>query len=78
MSSLAERLVDAGAVPLRAKTDALHIAIAAINGVEYLATWNFKHIANTNKLPLIHKVCETAGYTPTTICTPLELLWEVS
>ena len=78
MSALAENLVLAGAVPLRAKTDALHIAIAAINGVEYLATWNFKHIANTNRLPLIHKVCETAGYTPTTICTPLELLWEVS
>ena len=32
----------------------------------------------TNKLPLIHRVCEIAGYTPTTICTPLELLWEVS
>ena len=78
MSSLAEELVFAGAVPLRAKTDALHIAIAAINSVEYLATWNFKHIANTNKLPLIHRVCENAGYTPTTICTPLELLWEVS
>ena len=78
MSALAEDLVLAGAVPLRAKTDALHIAIAAINGVEYLATWNFKHIANTNRLPLIHGVCETAGYTPTTICTLLELLWEVS
>ena len=76
MYSLAEDLIAAGAVPLRAKTDALHIAIAAINSVEYLATWNFKHIANTNKLPLIHSVCETAGYTPTTICTPLELLWE--
>lgn len=78
MSSLAEKLVFEGAVPLRAKTDALHIAIAAINGVEYLATWNFKHIANTSKLPLIHRVCENAGYTPTTICTPLELLLEVS
>ena len=77
MYSLAENLVATGALPLRAKTDALHIAIAAINSVEYLATWNFKHIANTNKLPLIHSVCETAGYTPTTICTPLELLWEV-
>ena len=76
MYSLAEALVAAGAVPLRAKTDALHIAIAAIHGIEYLVTWNFKHIANTNKLPVIHRVCETAGYVPTTICTPLELLWE--
>ena len=77
MYSLAEDLISAGAVPLRARTDALHIAIAAINSIEYLVTWNFKHIANTNKLPLIHRVCETAGYIPTTICTPLELLWEV-
>ena len=43
---LAERLVSKGAIPLNVVEDALHIAIATSNGMEYLLTWNFKHIAN--------------------------------
>lgn len=54
--------------------DARHIALAVVNGVEYLVTWNFKHIANAAVRSKIHGVCAAEGYDPCTICTPEELL----
>ena len=56
LDSLSNDLINAGALPLKARIDSFHIAIAAINNVQYLATWNFKHIANINKNSL-----DTAG-----------------
>ena len=53
--------------------DAMHIALAAVNGIEYLVTWNFKHIANAAMRLKINNVCTAAGYVPTTICTPEDL-----
>ena len=49
--ALAQRLVDAGAVPRRAAPDAAHVAIAAVHNVEFLATWNLRHIANATARP---------------------------
>ena len=76
-SQEAQDLVDAllaqGAVPLTEPEDAMHIALAAVNGIEYLVTWNFKHIANAAMRLTINKVCTAAGYDPVTICTPAEL-----
>ena len=46
--ALTRLLVDLGAVPRQASADAARIAIAAANGVDYLVTWNFKHIANAS------------------------------
>ena len=71
---LAETLVRTGAVPRTAIRDAAHIAIAAANGVEYLVTWNFRHIANAEARPLIESACRLAGVEPPTICTPEELM----
>ena len=61
-------------LPERAATDALHVAVAAVNGIEYLATWNCTHIANATLRPRIEASCRRAGYEPPTICTPQELL----
>ena len=61
-------------LPENAATDALHIALAAVNGVEYLVTWNCAHIANATLRPRIEAVCRRAGYEPPVICTPQELL----
>ena len=72
--ALAQNLVDAGALPEEATEDALHIAIAVTNGIEYLVTWNCRHIANATMRPLIDEVCQEAGYEPVIICTPEELL----
>lgn len=71
---LAERLVSKGAIPKKVVEDALHIAIATSNGMEYLLTWNFNHIANAVMRGKIEAVCRDEGYEPPVICTPQELL----
>jgi len=71
---LAQQLIDFGAIPAKAAEDAGHIAIAVTNGVEYLVTWNCRHIANATTRSQIERVCRTAGYEPTVICTPAELM----
>src|SRR5437762_2844213 len=45
-TSLAQRLLDAGAIPAQAEEDALHVAVAVVSGMDYLVTWNMRHIAN--------------------------------
>lgn len=72
--TLASRLVQRGAVPRKAAEDALHIAIAAGHGVQFLLTWNCKHIANATLRQAIERVCREAGYEPPVICTPEELM----
>lgn len=72
--NLANTLVGAGAVPRQAADDAAHIAIAVTNGVDFLVTWNFRHIANFAMRALIEQVCRRAGYEPPAICTPNELM----
>ena len=71
---LTRLLLDNGAVPRVAAADAAHIAIAVTNGVDYLVTWNFRHIANAAMRSRIERVCREAGYEPPTICTPNELM----
>ena len=71
---LANELVSKGAIPQSEPEDALHVATAVVNGVQYLVTWNFKHIANAAMLGKIHRVCADAGFSPVTICSPEALL----
>jgi predicted nucleic acid-binding protein len=76
VEELAARLLAGAALPEKAKNDALHIAVAAVHGVEYLLTWNCTHIANAVMRPRIEAICRAAGYEPPIICTPLELMKE--
>ena len=71
---LAKGLVEAGAIPREAAADALHIAIAVTNGVDYLLTWNYRHLANARMRTAIERVCRRHGYEPAVICSPEELL----
>lgn len=71
---LARALLDELAVPPAAVADALHIAIAAENGVRYLLTWNCRHIANASARPLIEQVLRLRGYDAPVLCTPEELM----
>jgi len=71
--NVANALMAAGAIPESEPRDALHVAIAAVQGVEYLVTWNFKHIANATLRGRINDVCRDNGYEPPIICTPEEL-----
>ena len=71
---LTRKLLDLGAVPRQAADDAAHIAIVVTHGVDYLVTWNFRHIANAAMRARIERVCRDAGYEPAIICTPNELM----
>ena len=71
--SLTRLLLDGGAIPHEAAADAAHIAMAVVNGVEYLVTWNFRHIANATMRARIEHICRQSGFEPPTICTPNEL-----
>ena len=53
--------------------DAVHIAAAAVGRMDYLLTWNCKHIANAITMPKIFKVCNDSGYQCPIICTPEQL-----
>jgi len=71
---LAEELLRGRAVPESYPDDALHIALSAVNGVQYLVTWNCRHIANAATRSAIERICRDAGYEPPVICTPEELM----
>ena len=70
---LAAELLVAAAVPKKAAIDAAHIAIATVNGLDFLLTWNCRHIANAVMRPRIEAVCRSKGFQPPVICTPEEL-----
>jgi hypothetical protein len=61
------------ALPPNAADDAAHIAIAAVNQMEYLLTWNCRHIANATLRPKLEHLCLAEGYSCPIICTPHEL-----
>ncbi len=71
--TLAQALVDRHAIPAVANADAVHVAVATVNGIHYLMTWNCKHIANAERFDAIATVCIDYGYKPPIICTPDEL-----
>ena len=71
---LARVLVREGPIPAKAEVDALHVAIAAAHGIEYLLTWNCTHIANALMRSGIETTCRNVGYEPPVMCTPEELM----
>lgn len=73
VDALSWALIQRNALPAKAEMDAFHVAIAAVNGVEYLLTWNCTHIANALTRPKIEATCRALGYEPPIICTPQEL-----
>jgi len=75
--TLASKILDGRAVPRECPEDASHIAIAAVNGMDVLATWNFAHLNNPRTRSMIRRVVEDAGYRCPEICSPDELLEEI-
>lgn len=76
VTALALALLTEGALPQTATDDAFHVAVCAYHGVDYLLTWNCRHIANAEMKPLMRSVCAVHGYICPEICTPLELMGE--
>lgn len=71
---LAPILLRAAGLASNAATDTLHMALAAVHGMQYLLTWNCKHIANAVIRRAVERECLLAGYDPPVICTPQELM----
>ena len=71
---LQEELLRRAALPQKARLDALHIAVATVNGLDYLLSWNLKHIVNAVMLPKVYLLCRSLGYEPPFVCTPSELM----
>ena len=74
--SLAESLVADGPISSNKPEDALHIALAVCNGIDYLLTWNFTHIHNAQMEVAIRRIVEQHGYQCPVICSPDELIGE--
>ena len=68
------QLLRSGALPASASSDAAHLAIATTAGMDYLLTWNCRHIANGEILKRVAVVCEHAGFPLPAVCTPEELM----
>ncbi len=73
--SLADQLALALALPARARADAAHVAVSAVHGMDFLLTWNCRHLANGALAAKIEQTCIAAGFTAPRILTP-ELLLE--
>jgi len=76
VEQIALGLVQRGLVPPQVAEDALHIAIAAAHGADYILTWNFKHIANPMMQRRIAGFLDEMGVPLPFVCTPEELLGE--
>ncbi len=71
---LAERLIAGRAVPEEYPEDALHIAVAAMNGMDFVLTWNFGHINNAFTRSIVRQVIENEGHQCPELCSPEELI----
>jgi predicted nucleic acid-binding protein len=74
VEQLANQLVRGIPLPDKASVDALHVAVATVNGIDFLLTWNCTHIANAALQHKIEAICSAAGYNPPVICTPEQLM----
>jgi predicted nucleic acid-binding protein len=72
--ALGRLLVDRHLLPKKATWDAFHIAVAALHKMDYLLTWNCKHIANAETRDQIATTIRQEGYKAPILCTPEELM----
>jgi predicted nucleic acid-binding protein len=71
---LAEQFLKRSNLPAKADVDAIHIAVATVHGMDYLLTWNCKHIANAQIQRKLAEISINSGYELPILCTPYELL----
>ena len=71
---LSKALLQGRALPANALDDALHVAVSAVHAVDYLLTWNFRHLDNAETKPIMRRVCILHGHPGPEICAPQELM----
>ncbi len=74
IANISNEIISRAILPKTARTDSLHIAIVAHYRIQYLLTWNCRHIANALILPRIHNVLNELNIPIPIICTPEEML----
>ena len=73
-NALTQAIMAAGVLPPHLVRDAAHVAVAEVHTIDYLLTWNCKHLANAQIVRRIAVVCEKLGRKMPIICTPEELM----
>lgn len=71
---LAAKIIEGGGIPEDYPEDALHVAVAAANGIDVIVTWNFAHLNNPFTRMIVRQIIENEGYKCPEICSPEELL----
>jgi len=74
IADIADEIMSRAILPESARTDALHIAMVGHHRIQYLLTWNCRHIANARILPRIHAVFNDLSIPIPVICTPEEMV----
>jgi hypothetical protein len=72
--ALARSLLREAGLSRKSAFDALHLAVAAVHRMDYLLTWNCRHIANEALIPRFRAIMMSQGYQSPVICSPLQLL----
>jgi len=72
--SVAESFIEKRIIPSKVAEDALHISCAAVHGMDYLLTWNCRHIANPHIQRSIRLALKDLGFEMPVICTPEEFM----
>ena len=71
---LAAQIIEGHGIPEEHPEDAIHVAVAAVNGIDVLVTWNFAHLNNPFTRMMVRQIVENAGYRCPELCSPDELL----
>jgi len=74
--ALTKAIMAAGMLPPHAFPDAAHVAVSTVHAIDFLLTWNCKHLANAQIARRIAVLCEKLGHRMPIICTPEELMGE--
>ncbi|MDM8558968.1 type II toxin-antitoxin system VapC family toxin [Candidatus Parabeggiatoa sp. HSG14] len=74
VDNFSRTLINYGILPQQSLEDVLHVAVSCVHGMNYLLTWNCKHIANAEKRGEIERICAEFEYVHPIICTPEELI----
>jgi hypothetical protein len=79
IEELGNQYVEQGIIPVKSYIDAYHVSTSTIFRMDYLVSWNYKHLANVNKEREIHIVNLQSNYPDNLrIITPLELVYDES
>lgn len=76
-AELAERILSQGIIPKKCPSDAVHIALSVVHGLDFLLTWNCRHIHNAMNERRLEAVCREWGLVLPVLCTLLELMMEL-